>query len=87
MFLSRNILTISIPASLLKTPGIAKKVELRVKEGCNKSGDAKGVLCTKLRIKYEDGKFEIKDKKKIMDNSDDEDEDGSDTSTSTSNSN
>jgi hypothetical protein len=58
-----------IPAGLLTAPGIAKKVELRVKEGCDGT-KGMGVLCQKLRIKYKDGKLEIKEKTKSEDGDD-----------------
>lgn len=41
-----------IPPGLLRAPGIAKKVEIRIKEGCDNSGKGKALFCEKLKIKY-----------------------------------
>jgi peptidoglycan hydrolase-like protein with peptidoglycan-binding domain len=76
-----------IPPGLLRAPGIAKKVEIRIKEGCDNSGHGKALFCQKLKIKYED---EDDDEDDSDDDSDEEEtefeveveiEDGSATST------
>lgn len=55
-----------IPPGLLRAPGIAKKVEIRIKEDCDNSGKGKALFCEKLKIKY-----------KNDDNSDDDSDDDS----------
>ena len=42
-----------IPPGLLIAPGIRKKVELRLLEGCDNSGPGKAPFCKELRIKIE----------------------------------
>ncbi|HEU4677216.1 MAG TPA: hypothetical protein VFS75_00680, partial [Candidatus Paceibacterota bacterium] len=37
-----------IPPGLLRAPGIEKKVELRVREGCDNRGPGKSLLCEHL---------------------------------------
>jgi hypothetical protein len=66
----------NIPAGLLRAPGIQKKVELRMKEGCE-SRKAKGTLCTKIKLKY-DNEDADEDKKDEDEDEDDEDTDDED---------
>lgn len=69
----------SIPPGLLRAPGIAKKMEMRFREGCDNSGKGKADFCRKLKIKYEDDELEIEDETEMEDEDDDsEDDDDSD---------
>jgi len=58
-----------IPPGLLRAPGIMKKVELRYRRGCDDNGRGMGLLCQRLRVKYDDDSDE---------NEDDSDDDDSD---------
>lgn len=44
----------TIPPGLLTAPGIQKKVELRLKEGCDNSGKGTSPFCRELRIRLGD---------------------------------
>lgn len=65
----------TIPVGLSRAPGIQKKIEMRLKEGCE-SRAGKGVLCTKLKAKYSDDDDEEKEyeKKKDHDHEDESDD-------------
>lgn len=71
----------AIPPGLLRAPGIAKKIEMRFREGCDNSGKGKADFCRKLKIKYEDDELEIEDETEMEDEDemdDSEDDDDSD---------
>ena len=68
----------AIPPGLLRAPGIAKKMEMRFREGCDNSGKGKADFCRKLKIKYEDDELEIEDELEDEDE-DEEDDDLDDT--------
>lgn len=42
-----------VPPGLLRAPGIQKKVELRLKDGCDNSGRGTAPFCKKIKIKIE----------------------------------
>ncbi len=64
----------NVPPGLLRAPGIAKKVELRIKEGCDNSGKGKALFCEKLKIKYKDEDREDESEDNDHDENDEEDE-------------
>lgn len=71
----------SVPAGLLSAPGIGKKIELRMREGCDDKNAASGLLCQKIKLKYktEDSKskveIEVEDEDNDSDDDDDDEED------------
>ncbi len=48
-----------IPPGFFNAPGIAKKVETRLSEGCESNGNGNASFCNKLKVEYKDGKFEV----------------------------
>lgn len=80
-----------VPPGLLVAPGIREKIELRLEEGCDNSGEGKDIFCQKLRVRIEnknDDDDEVDDDNSGTDdndNDDDSDDDDSDDDNSGSN--
>ena len=73
-----------IPPGLLRAPGIEKKIEVRMKEGCDHSGTGKSLFCEKLKMKHagdiphDDKKHEEEDDDEDDDKKHDEEDDDDD---------